>query len=88
MATNTLDQAYSQSEGPVARAIEKQTARLPSDTFIWAAMASMGTSAALQALGNKQASLFVGQWAPALLLFGVYNKLVKQLGSDRLDNAL
>ncbi len=88
MATNTLDQAYSQSEGPVARAIEKQTARLPSDTFLWAAMASMGTSAALQALGNKQASLFVGQWAPALLLFGVYNKLVKQLGSDRLDNAL
>ena len=27
----------------------------------------------------------VGQWAPAFLLFGVYNKLVKPLGSDRLS---
>jgi hypothetical protein len=26
--------------------------------------------------------LFIGQWPPAFLLFGVYNKLVKQLGSD------
>jgi hypothetical protein len=24
----------------------------------------------------------VGQWAPTLLMLGLYNKLVKQLGSD------
>jgi hypothetical protein len=33
---------------------------------------------------NRRAS-FVGQWAPTLLIPGVYNKLVKQLGSDSND---
>jgi hypothetical protein len=28
----------------------------------------------------------VGQWAPTFLILGVYNKLVKQLGSDSRDN--
>ena len=26
--------------------------------------------------------LFVGQWAPTFLILGLYNKLVKLLGSD------
>jgi len=78
----------SQTEGPVARAIEKQTAKLPSDTFLWLAVGAMGASAALQVAGNKHVSLFVGQWAPSFLLFGIYNKLVKQLGSDRTENAV
>jgi len=69
-------------EGPVARAIESQTARLPSDTFLWLAIGSMAVSALLQAAGKRRGSLFIGQWAPAFLLFGVYNKLVKQGGSD------
>ena len=75
-----------QSEGTVARTIEQQTARLPSDTFLWLALGAMGTSAALQMSGNRHLSLFFGQWVPAFLLFGVYNKLVKQLGSDRLEH--
>ena len=77
-----------QTEGPIARAIEKQTAKLPSDTFLWLAVGAMGASAALQVAGNKHVSLFIGQWAPSFLLFGIYNKLVKQLGSDRTDNAV
>ena len=35
--------------------------------------------------GSKDESLFVGQWAAPLLLFGVYNKLVKIGGSDRVS---
>ena len=70
------------TEGTVARAIETQTAKLPSDTFLWAAILSMGASATLQMMGNKHASVFVGQWAPTILILGLYNKLVKQLGSD------
>jgi hypothetical protein len=83
----TLDQpdAEAHAEGPVAKAIEQQTAKLPSDTFLWLAIASMGASAALQLSGKRHAGLFVGQWAPSFLLFGVYNKLVKQFGSDRTD---
>jgi hypothetical protein len=82
MATSFAER-QEHSEGKVAKAIEDQTAKLPSDTFLWAAVGSMATSMTLQLMGNKHASLFVGQWAPTFLIFGLYNKLVKQLGSDR-----
>jgi hypothetical protein len=73
------------AEGPVARFIEQQTAQLPSDLFLWAAGASIVGSLALQLLNRKEASLFVGQWAPTLLILGLYNKIVKVAGSDRTD---
>lgn len=76
------------SEGPLAKAIEQQTARLPSDTFLWLALGSIATSLTLKISGRGQDALFVGQWAPTFLLLGVYNKLVKQLGSDRSENSL
>jgi hypothetical protein len=76
-------EAQQQKEGPLARTIEKQTAKLPSDTFLWAALGSMGVSALLQFTGKKRASLFVGEWVAPFLLFGVYNKIVKTQGSDR-----
>jgi len=79
---------YDKSEGTVARTIEEQTSKLPSDTFLWIAVGTMAVSAGLQMAGNKHASLFVGQWAPTILIMGLYNKLVKQLGSDRTENAL
>ncbi|HEU6453416.1 MAG TPA: hypothetical protein VFT57_18500 [Gemmatimonadaceae bacterium] len=68
----------------MARTIEEQTAKVPSDAFLWAALGSMGVSAILQITGKKHESLFVGQWAPSFLLLGVYNKLVKIAGSDRV----
>ena len=69
------------AEGPIARTIEQQTARLPSDTFLWAALGSMAVSLALQLAGNQKTSLFIGQWAPSFLLLGLYNKIVKVAGS-------
>jgi hypothetical protein len=69
-------------EGTIARTIENQTARLPSDTFLWAAIGSIGLSFGLQVLGKKEASNFVGHWAPTILIMGLYNKLVKLHGSD------
>jgi hypothetical protein len=74
------------SEGAVAKTIEEQTAKLPSDWFLWAAIASMGAAAALQLSRKQSASLFIGQWAAPFLLFGVYNKIVKTAGSDRISN--
>lgn len=70
-------------EGRLARTIEQQTAKLPSDVFLWAALGSIGASALLQLMGKQKASLFVGDWVSPLLLFGVYNKIVKVQGSDR-----
>ena len=84
MTTSALS-GIDHTEGTVARAIEDQTAKLPSDTFLWAAVTSMLASATLQLMGKKHASVFVGQWAPTLLILGMYNKLVKQLGSDFTD---
>ena len=74
------------TEGFLARAIEDQTAKLPSDLFLWAAGASICGSLALQAAGRQHASLFVGQWAPTFLLLGIYNKIVKVAGSDRMSH--
>jgi hypothetical protein len=71
------------TEGTVARTMEQHTAKIPSDVFLWAAVGSIGTSALLQVMGKKKASLFVGQWASPFLLLGVYNKIVKVAGSDR-----
>jgi len=69
-------------EGILARSIEQQTARIPSDAWLWAAVGSIGLSLALGLSGREKAASFVGQWAPALLIFGLYNKLVKLQGSD------
>ena len=77
--------AQEHSEGNVAKTIERETAKLPSDTFLWLAVGWMIVSATMQLAGKKHASVFVGQWAPSFLLFGLYNKLVKQLGSDRVS---
>jgi len=70
------------SEGPVATAIEEQTAKLPSDIFLWSALGSMAVSLFLQYQGSKNRSLFVGQWAAPFLLLGLYNKIVKLEGHD------
>ena len=75
------------AEGRIARTIEQQTAKLPSDTFLWASLGAIATSLVLQTLGKKEASLFVGQWAPTFLILGLYNKIVKVLGSDGQDRA-
>lgn len=69
-------------EGPLARVIEEQTARLPSDTWLWAAGASIALSLTFQAMDEKQKALFVGNWAPTFLLLGIYNKMVKLHGSE------
>ena len=92
MATDTMgrmgkadsrSEAQEHSEGVVARTIEEQTAKLPSDVFLWAAGASIVGSLTLHFTGHKEESLFVGQWAPTFLILGLYNKLVKVAGSDR-----
>lgn len=69
-------------EGPVAEAIEEQTAKIPSDAWLWVALGSMAASLTLKLFKKDDVSIFVGLWAPSLLLFGIYNKLVKQFGHD------
>ena len=72
-------------EGPIAKAIETQTAKLPSDTFLWAALGSMAVSLSLKLMKKDHQALFVGQWAAPFLLLGLYNKIVKLEGHDSQD---
>ena len=68
------------AEGTLTRLIEWQTARIPSDVFLFLALGSMAASLVLELSGKKALSRFVGMWAPTLLTMGVYNKLVKTAG--------
>lgn len=79
-------EAQDHSEGFVARSIEKQTAKIPSDVWLWSALGSMGLSLFLHMTDKKKEGLFVGQWAAPLLILGLYNKVVKVAGSDRVHS--
>ncbi|HEY5056854.1 MAG TPA: hypothetical protein VII58_11890 [Acidobacteriaceae bacterium] len=70
------------NEDQVTAAIEKQTAQIPSSFFLALAASAVGASMGLKLAKREHAALFVGQWVAPFLLLGIYNKLVKQLGSD------
>jgi|GEM_PF-1435372 len=57
--------------------VEEATKRIPSIGLLGVAVGSVVASATLMALGRKQAALFVGQWAPTIIAFAIYNKIVK-----------
>jgi hypothetical protein len=69
-------------EGTVTKMIESQTAKIPSGTYLTAAIAAMVGSAALMLFGQRNVANFVGQWVPTILIIGLYNKIVKVEGSE------
>jgi hypothetical protein len=69
------------AEGEIARLIEQQTAKIPSHWFLFGALGAMGLSLALELSGRTRASQFVSRWPTPLLIWGIYNKLVKTLGT-------
>lgn len=82
--TRMIGASQGHQEGRVAHMIEDQTARLPSDLFLWAALGSIAGSLALKMADREHEALFVGQWAPTFLILGLYNKLVKVAGHDAI----
>ncbi|HTE88480.1 MAG TPA: hypothetical protein VK639_05955 [Terriglobales bacterium] len=84
---DTVNRSFGEREDRVTSAIETQTSKIPSSGYLAAAIGSMGASALLKILGKDEWALFVGQWAPAFLIMGVYNKMVKQHGSDVYSKA-
>jgi hypothetical protein len=66
--------------------MESYSAKLPSSFFLGAALTSILGSLILKVNGKDHHALFVGQWAAPFLLLGIYNKMVKQHGSDSLVN--
>jgi hypothetical protein len=74
-------------EGKLAKAIESETAKIPSDLFLWTSVSVMATSLALKVAGKDHIALFIGQWAAPFLLLGIYNKIVKTEGHDATSRA-
>jgi hypothetical protein len=75
------------AEDSVTGAIESQTSKIPSSGYLAAAFGAIAASAILKAVGKDDWALFVGQWPAAFMLMGVYNKIVKQHGSDAFSKA-
>ena len=48
-------------EGKVATAIEQQTAKIPSDVFLWVGLGSIAVSLTLQLIESKHRNLFISQ---------------------------
>lgn len=71
------------TEGEVARTIERETSKIPSDLFLWAGGVAIATSLGFMVAGKGKVANFIGQWAPTILILGLYNKLVKVAGHDR-----
>ena len=72
-------------EGKVARAIESETSKLPSDLFLWTGLGLLASGLMLQLINQKHAGLAMGQLAAPILIMGLYNKTVKQQGHDAKD---
>jgi hypothetical protein len=67
--------------------VERQTAKVPSIAFLGLAVGAMAASAALVLTGRKQLGNFIGQWAPSILIMGLYNKLAKEIAVPKRDFA-
>jgi hypothetical protein len=87
VSTQGMTQAVNKNEGKTTALVERQTSRLPSMTYLGLAVGAIALSAGLAISARPQRRFgssrrlelanFVGQWAPTLLVIGVYNKLVK-----------
>ena len=53
------------------------TDRIPEQMWYWGAISSILASAALKLLKKDDWSIFVGQWPPTFLLFGLYHRLLR-----------
>jgi hypothetical protein len=53
------------------------TDKVPEGIWYWASLVSIIGSMVLFFGRKRQESLFIGQWAPTFLLFGLFHKLLK-----------
>jgi hypothetical protein len=53
------------------------TDQVPEEVWYWAALGSIMVSASLFLFGKRDWSIFVGQWPPTFLLFGLFHKLLR-----------
>ena len=70
-------------EDQLTASIEKTTSKIPSSAYLALALGAMACVCRSAGVEQEEhAAMFVGQWAAPFLILGIYNKLVKQHGSD------
>ena len=69
-------------EGRLTEQVDRVTGKVPSLAYLGFAVGSIAASLGLMATGRKAAANFVGQWAPTILILGLYNKVVKEIGTN------
>ncbi|HEV2127999.1 MAG TPA: hypothetical protein VGR22_05200 [Thermomicrobiales bacterium] len=72
MSSNATQQA-----GEAQQEYFRVTDSVPEQTWYWLALASIGISAALKIADKDHWALFVGQWPPTFLLFGIFHRVVR-----------
>ena len=77
--------AGSMTEDEVTKSLERVTSSIPSSAYLGIALAAIALSLAAQIGGHGKWGNFVAQWVPTWLIIGLYNKLVKTQGHDRMD---
>ena len=68
-----------QTDQPAAEAQQtffRITDNVPEEAWYRAALASIGISALLKLANKDNWAIFVGQWPPTFLLFGLYHRLI------------
>lgn len=53
------------------------TDSVPEEAWYWMALASIGVSAYCKMMKKDDLALFVGQWPPTFLLFGLFQRLLR-----------
>jgi hypothetical protein len=63
--------------------IEQATSAIPSAAWLALGGGAIVGAIVLKAMGRDTGANFVGLWLPTILMLGLYNKMVKLMGSDR-----
>ncbi len=51
--------------------------KVPAEAWYWAAVGSILVSSALFLANKRDWSIFVGQWPPTFILFGLFHKIIR-----------
>jgi hypothetical protein len=72
-----MDETTQSASKSVQRKFFGVTDNIPEETWYWLALASIGVSATFKVANKNDWALFVGQWPPTFILFGLYHKLIR-----------
>lgn len=70
----------------MAKSVQKETTQqqffrvtdnIPEETWYWLALGSIGLSAIMKISKKDNLAIFIGQWPPTFILFGLYHRLIR-----------